>query len=97
MNPTTTLAAPCGIDDEQVLVVSAAGITDPGINNTTPCFLLVDTSQYSEYMQVQVGYVEGSLTVPVVRGFNGTISIPHAIGVPVQVLTELTQGVPVLD
>jgi hypothetical protein len=95
--PTTTLAAPCLTDDDQVQVLNAEGITDPGVNNTTPCYLLVDTSQYSEYMQVQVGYVEGSLRVPVVRGFNGTISIPHAIGVPVQVLTELTQGVPVLD
>jgi hypothetical protein len=83
---TTTLAAPCGPDDLQVLVSSALGITDQGINKTTPCYLLVDQS---EYMLVDEGYVDGSLLVPVVRGFNGTIAQPHLLGAPVQISDEI--------
>jgi hypothetical protein len=83
----TTLAASCGADDLQILVSSSLGITDQGINKQTPCFLLVDLS---EYMLVDEGYVDGSLLVPVVRGFNGTIALPHLLGAAVQISDEIT-------
>jgi hypothetical protein len=92
MTYSTTLAAPCEANDDQVLVSSAVGITDPDINKTTPCYLLVDTSQYAEYLLVDEGYVLGSLLVPVVRGFNGTIALPHAAGAPVCISDQISAG-----
>ena len=86
---STTLAAACSFNDEEVQVASATGITDPGVNNTTPCYLLVDGD---EYMSVQEGYVEGQLTVPVVRGFNGTLGVPHAQGASVVISAEINSG-----
>jgi hypothetical protein len=78
----TTLAASCQPDDYQVIVTSPTGITDQGINKQTPCYLLVDDS---EYMLVDEGYVEGETLVPVVRGFNGTLAIAHLAGAVVQI------------
>lgn len=85
----TTLAAPCAADDEMVLIASSTGVTNPGLNNTTPCYFLVDGN---EYMQVQDTYVEGTLLVPVVRGFNGTLGIPHLTGAPVLISAEINSG-----
>lgn len=84
---TTTLAAACQFDDLEVIVASALGITDQGVNKLTPCYLLVDQN---EYMLVDEGYAEGDLTVPVVRGFNGTLGVPHSAGAPVVISNEIT-------
>jgi hypothetical protein len=84
---TTTLAAPCGEDDELLLLASAAGILIPGINGTSPTYFFVD----AEWMQLEIGFVEGNPLVPVVRGFNGTVALPHLAGAVVQILTQVTQ------
>jgi len=86
---TTTLTAPLGVDDTQIIVASAALILNPGINKAFPCYLLVDRF---EWMEVEDTYLEGDLTVPVVRGFNGTIALPHLSGGLVQVFYEINAG-----
>jgi hypothetical protein len=86
---TTALTEPAAFDDEQVVVASAAMILNPGINKTTPCFLLVDGN---EWMEVEDTYPLGDLTIPVVRGFNGTIGVAHAIGAVVQVFYDVNAG-----
>lgn len=82
---TTTLAEPCLIDDDQISVASATGITDPGLNNTTPTTFKID----AEEMQVQVGYVDGKSLVPVVRGFNGTLAEAHFFGATVTICSDI--------
>lgn len=86
---TTTLTEPARFDDDQVIVASAAFVLNPGINKATPCFLLVDQN---EWLEVEDTYQLGDLTIPVVRGFNGTIGIPHAVGAQVQVFYDINAG-----
>ena len=86
---STTLTQGMGIDDQQAIVGSASSILNPGINKQIPCFLLVDGS---EWMEVEDTYSIGDLTVPVVRGFNGTIAFPHLVGASVQVFYEINAG-----
>jgi hypothetical protein len=93
----TTLAAACGLDDEQVIVSNPAGIQVLSPNKTNPTYLSVDSSVYFEYMLVDEGYEEGSSIVPVVRGFNGTIGVAHAAGVPVQISDYISSGPFVFD
>lgn len=80
---STTLALPCAIGDSQITVADPMGITWPGVNGTTPCWICID----SEKMQVDVSYSvpDPTTLIPVVRGFNGTIAQSHAVGAAVTI------------
>jgi hypothetical protein len=81
----TTTAAPVQITDSIVLVTSASGITNPGINKTQRTNIFIDR----ECMEVEGNYVNGSLSVPVVRGANGTLREFHAMGQQIWVGAEI--------
>lgn len=81
---TTTLAAAVGINDNEVVVASATGITNPGQNtayNESATYLKID----GEWMEVNILYQLGSVYVPVIRGTEGTAVVPHAIGATVTI------------
>jgi hypothetical protein len=65
----TTLAAAATITDKQITVASATSIA-------VGLLAYVD----GEFMQVTKGYVAGSVSVPVLRGQEGTSQIAHATG-----------------
>jgi hypothetical protein len=70
----TTLASACGASDTKIVVASATGIA---IGHK----VLID----GEVFQVTKGYVAGSVTVPVLRGQNGTFADAHPTGAKVRV------------
>jgi hypothetical protein len=67
----TAITAALPVDANTISVVSAAGIA-AGDN------LQID----AEFLQVQTSYVSGTV-IPVLRGRNGSATLPHAIGAPV--------------
>lgn len=70
----TTLASACGASDTKIVVASATGIA-------IGYKIEID----GEIYQVSKGYVAGSVTVPVLRGQNGTYAYAHPSGAKVRV------------
>jgi len=78
----TTLSAACAVSDKQILVAASTGFA---VGN----YIRVD----DETMKITKGYVAASLTVPVLRGQDGTIAVAHASGAQVTdgAATDYTQ------
>lgn len=70
----TTLASACGASDTKIVVASATGIA-----------IGYKVEIDGEVFQVTKGYVAGSVTVPVLRGQNGTYAYAHPTGAKVRV------------
>ena len=70
----TTLGAACAVGDSKVLVAAATGFAI-GVK-----FRIGD-----EDFKVTKGYVAASLTVPVLRGQDGTVAVAHPSGAQVTV------------
>jgi hypothetical protein len=80
---TTTLSAYCLATDGAVLLTAVTGITGPGTNKTTRTNIWIDR----ECMEVSAA--PSGLSVPVVRGTNGTLREYHAIGEQVWIGAEI--------
>ncbi|HMF95087.1 MAG TPA: hypothetical protein VKE96_12365 [Vicinamibacterales bacterium] len=80
---TTTLTSPLAATDTVMVVASAASF-GPG--------RLCDIDQ--EVLQVQQGYVAGSLNVPVLRGRDGSATVAHRTGASVTHGTAADWAVP---
>jgi len=68
----TTLSAACAVSDKQIVVAASTGFAAGN-------YIRVD----DETMKITKGYVAASLTVPVLRGQDGTIAVAHASGAQV--------------
>jgi hypothetical protein len=73
----TTLAAACAASDKKITVAAATGFAAGNV-------IRVD----DETMKVGKGYVAASTTVPVWRGWDGTVAVAHANG------AQVTDGTP---
>lgn len=78
----TTLSAACAVSDKKIVVAAATGFA-----------VGVYVRVGDEDMKVTKGYVASSLTVPVLRGQNGTVAVAHASGAQATVgaATDWTQ------
>jgi hypothetical protein len=78
----TTTTAPILATDGSISLTAVTGVTGPGTNKTTRTVLWIDREQ------MEVSANPNGLSVPVVRGTNGTIREFHASGEQVWIGAE---------